>query len=59
MQLSEYIGQIIEFAPEGYLEDDRLEGRVLRVVDGVAIVDVDGEEHRVGVSQVTGTGMYE
>ena len=60
MQLTELIGQIIEFTQDGFLDDDRLEGRVLRVEDGVAIVvDSDGVEYRVSLSQVTGTGMYD
>lgn len=63
MQLHNYIGQIIEFQPEDSVDDDRLRGTVLRVEDGVAIVQVqernkaEPDIYRVTASQVTGTGF--
>ena len=63
MQLHNYIGQIIEFQPEDAVDDDRLRGTVLRVEDGVAIVQVqernkaEPDIYRVTASQVTGTGF--
>lgn len=58
MNLNKYIGEVIEFQDPEYLEGDRLQGRVVRVHNNIAIVDVDdsGDLHEVTPENVTGTG---